>query len=401
MIRRRKIWPLDLLVICLMLTAGSSRAQDTAKPAVIIQAVIKAIDERYLHARANPLWNIARDKLVGGTYKDAASAFQAIRTQLATLEDSELNLLTPAEISATQSEALGEKIGLGLPDFAIDAEIATGEVRVVTAIVGSPAMKAKIMPADVITTINGKTVRDLSHEQVMDALREQPVTQLQVHRGEETLEFTLQSSAEKLRPLEFAARQVKKTKVGYIRLAQFTPDLAAQVREAIGSLEKSKVDVYVLDLRNNPGGYLNVARDIAAMFTTGTLGFETRNDGKKTPLASQGTPLTHKPLAVLINGGTASAAEFLSSALRGTDRAALVGAHTYGRGQAQSFVELSGGYGLQVPSVQLLTTRSQPIKGSGISPDVEISQPWTAEKELGGLQDRQFVRAVAEISAKK
>jgi carboxyl-terminal processing protease len=235
----------------------------------------------------------------------------------------------------------------------------------------------------------------------MDALREQPTTRLQIHRGEQTIEVTLQSSAQKLQPLESARKLVKGTKVGYIRLAQFTPDLAAHVREAIMNLDKSGVDVFVLDLRNNPGGYLNVARDVAGMFTTGTLGFESRSNGKKTPVTAQGEPLTKKPMAVLINAGTASAAEFLSSGLQGTNRATLVGVHTYGRGQAQVFTQLSGGYGLQIPSVQLLTTRNQTYKGSGISPDVEVEQAWIPEKQLGTVQDRQFARAVAEIAKKK
>jgi carboxyl-terminal processing protease len=399
----RKTLSLLLFPLLWMMLSSISTAQEVGKTPgdIVIEAVIKAIEERYLHAHGNPLWNIARQKLMSGTYKTADSAFQAVRTQLATLEDSELNLLTPAEIGATQSEALGEKIGLGLPDFAIDIELATGEVRVVTPIVGSPAMNAKIQPADVITTINGKSVRDLSHEQVMDALRAQPTTRLQIHRGEQTIEATLEASTQKLQPLESARKLVKGAKVGYIRLTQFTPDLAPLVRQAIMNLEKAGVDIFVLDLRNNPGGYLNVARDVAGMFTTGTLGFENRSNGKKTPLTSAGEPLTKKPLAVLINGGTASAAEFLSSALQGTNRASLVGVHTYGRGQAQIFTPLSGGYGIQIPSVQLLTTRGQTYKGSGISPDVEVEQAWIPEKELGTLQDRQFVRAVAEIAKKK
>lgn len=360
------------------------------------QDVIKIIDEHYLRAQANPLWNLAKEKILAGDYHNPAEAFQGVQAQLAILEDSELNLLNSAEMAATQSEALGEKIGIGLPDFAIDRKIDSGEARVVTPVMGSPAIQSGIEPRDVIASINGKGTNDMTHEQVMQALRAGPV-HLAIHRGDRRMQITLQPSAEKLRAVEFFVRPTRRGKIGYIRIAQFTPDVAAAVKNAISDLEQSGVSAYVLDLRNNPGGFLNAVREVAGFFASGTLGYKRSPDDKREPVDATGQPLTDKPLAILINGGTASAAEFLAGGLQGLQRAILVGAKTYGRGRAQIFFPVDDDYGLQVPSVELLTPAGKSFKDTGIAPGIEVPQGLLQEKDLGGIRDRQFVRAEAEL----
>jgi carboxyl-terminal processing protease len=200
-----------------------------------------------------------------------------------------------------------------------------------------------------------------------------------------------------LHVLEFAAKTSGQKKIGYIRIAQFTPNVAAAVKDAITSLEASGVTGYVLDLRNNPGGFLNAAREVAGFFASGTLGYKRTSDNKHEPITAMGTPLTSKPLAILINGGTASASELVSSSLQGLQRARLVGVHSYGRARAQIFSPLPDDYGVQIPAVEVLTPAQKEFKGKGIFPDVEISQPWLPEKELAGPRDKQFQRAVAEL----
>jgi len=362
--------------------------------------VIKIIDEHYLRAQANPLWNLAKDKILAGDYHNPVEAFQGIQTQLAILEDSELNLLNSAEMAATQSEALGEKIGIGLPDFAIDRNVDSGEARVVTPVVGSPAIQAGIEPRDVIASINGKGTNDMTHEQVMQALRAGPV-HLAIHRGDRRVEVTLQPSAEKLRPVEFSVSSARNEKIGYIRIAQFTPDAASAVKNAINNLEQSGVSAYVLDLRNNPGGYLNAVREVAGFFVTGTLGYKRSPGDKREPVDATGKPLTDKPLAILINGGTASAAEFLAGGLQGLQRAILVGTKTYGRSRAQIFFPVSDDYGLQVPSVELLTPAGKGFKDSGIAPGIEVERGLMQEKDRGGIRDRQLLRAEVELEKQK
>ena len=389
----------SLLVLTLIAFPQNPSPAQPPGPSPMAQAVVEAIDKNYLNAHANPLWNIAKQKIITGNYHDSAAAFKDIQTQLATLEDSELNMLSPEEIKATQSEALGEKIGLGLPDFALDLNISSGEVRVVTPIVGSTAMNARIEPHDIIVSVNGKTTNDMTHDQVMDALRASPSVHLEIRRGQEApTPVALEASSEKLRPVESALKPAGKKKIGYIRLAQFTPDAGAAVKQTLASLEQAGASGFVLDLRNNPGGFLNAAREVAGFFATGTLGYKRDSKGKRDPLEAAGKPLTEKPLVILINAGTASAAEFLASGLQALHRATLVGVHSYGRGRAQIFFPLSDGYGIQIPSVELLTPTEKGYKGAGITPDLEVPQGWLPEKELGTLRDKQFTRAVMTLT---
>lgn len=373
----------------------------TTAPDAVIHSVVDAIAKNYLRARANPLWNLTRDKLLAGKYKNSAEAFQAVQNQLPNMEDSELNLLTPREVEEVQSVALGQKVGLGLADFCIDMQIETGRARVVTPIAGSPAMKAGIQPGDVIVSINGKATSDLSHEQVIDTLNSATPGgfKLQIERGENMVTAVVQPSSEKLEPLQSMVKRVSGKSIGYIRPVLFTPDLPQRAREAVTKLEQEGVAGYILDLRNNPGGFLNSARDLAGMFITGKLGYALRSNGVKQPIEVGGEPLTKKPLAVLINGGTASASEFLAGALQGLHRGVLVGSITYGRGQAQIFVPLTEGYGIQIPSVQLLTPDDKAFKGKGISPDIEIEQAQLQESQVAAQKDQQFMRAVKELIA--
>jgi carboxyl-terminal processing protease len=175
------------LIAVILACSIASFTQTASKPDEVDQikeSVITAIEHNYLNAHANPLWNIARDKILHGKYQNKTEAYKDIQMQLPILEDSELNLLTPDEIKATQSEALGEQIGIGLPDFALDLGVNSGEARVVTPVVGSPAMNAQIEPGDIIVSINGKRTNDMIREQVVDALRASPTVHLQLRRNE-------------------------------------------------------------------------------------------------------------------------------------------------------------------------------------------------------------------------
>jgi carboxyl-terminal processing protease len=400
---------IQVLILTLLLLAFLSKAvaagqaqapPQTTPPDEVVHSVIDAIQKNYLRARANPLWNIARDKLLEGKFKNSSEVFQAVQKQLPLLEDTELNLLTPDEIAAVQSEALGQKIGLGLCDFCLDMQVETGRPRVITAIAGSPAMNAGIAPRDVIVAINGKPTSEMNHEQVMDALRSLAPegVKLQIERDEKTLNVVLHPSSDKPQVVQSTVKSVSGKKVGYIRVALFTPDVTQKTKEAITKLEQSSVDGYVLDLRNNPGGFLAPANAIAGMFATGTLGYEVRSNNQKQPVETHGAPLTQRPLAVLINAGTASASEFLAGGLQGLHRGALIGERSYGRGQAQIFMELAQGYGIQIPAVQFLTPDGTGFKGKGIAPDVEVEQPQLPDAELTGPRDKQFLRAVQRLT---
>jgi carboxyl-terminal processing protease len=337
--------------------AEQSRATKDAEatsipPNEVIRAIVSAIDGSYLYALSNPVWRRVRKRLMAATHRGSTESYPQIAQQLATLKDSELHLVTPNELADLQSESAGARIGVGLIDFAIDVDPSTGEPRVVTPIQGSPAAKLGIRPGDVLVAINEKPCEGMEHEQVLDALRQglPEGIRLRVRRGGRELSFQLWASSERLQSVTFAMKRSAEAKVGYVQLLQFTPDAGEKMRDAIINLERDGADSYLLDIRNNPGGFLSAAEDVAGAFTTGILGYKVTRDGRKTTIDTQGLPLTAKPLVVLINGGTASAAELLASGLRFQHRAVLVGSRSYGRGQAQLYVALPNGYGVVVPT---------------------------------------------------
>jgi carboxyl-terminal processing protease len=207
---------------------------------------------------------------------------------------------------------------------------------------------------------------------------------------------TLEPSPRPLDAVQFSLKKTDGKRIGYIRVLLFTPDAGQRVESAVMELERAGVDGYVLDLRNNPGGSLPSAVRAATAFTAGVLGTEVRGSGRS-ELLTRGAPLTGKPLIVLINGGTASAAEMLAAALHDLHRAVLVGSSSFGRGRTQAYIPLSDGYGILVPTGEILTPDGQALKRSGIRPDLKVAGDFLPAGRIATRHDAQFERAVAVL----
>lgn len=370
-----------------------------AETAPINQAVVNAIDEHYLYT-SRPQWKEARKALLGIDPAPVESTYAVITRELAKLRDSELHLLSPSELASLNDESKGTRVGTGLIDFGIDVVPATGEARVVTALVGSPAATAGIRPGDVIAAVNGKSTRSLDHEQVLDALRSRTAADLSIRRKKSIIRVRLSPSDAPLHAVVAELKATKAGKIGYIRIAQFTPAVSGELRSTVEQFEKEHPAGYIVDLRNNPGGFLDAAENTAGLFISGSLGAKLRRNGDAEPISSPATLLTKAPLIVLVNEGTASAAEFVAGALQARQRAKLVGVSTYGRGQTQLYVALSGGYGLVVPSALLRTPAGSTFKGAGLHPDILVRSGPLSEPELARERDMQFQRAVSILAVK-
>lgn len=390
----------QFLAIALLLafssTAFAHPTGPASSPREIARLVVSAIDEHYLYAESNPAWKNLRERILAAQSSDRNSAFAFINSELVKLRDSELHLVSPAEGAAIDREGKGASLGTGLIDFAIDLVPETGQARVVTPSVGSPAARAGIRPHDVIVSINGKTTSSLDHEQVADALRERSAD-LTLKRDARTLHVHLERSDAPLRAVVAHSESARGSQIAYIRIAQFTPDSGDAIREQVQKLEAGHLRGYVLDLRNNPGGFLTAAASAVRVFTPGALGAKVRRNGDVEPITNDAAPLTSKPVVLLVNAGTASAAEFFAGVLQDQKRAKLIGVTTYGRGQAQVYVPLLDGYGIVVPSALLRTPSGRLFKGKGLEPDLTVISPPVAEADLASARDTQFQRAVAVL----
>jgi carboxyl-terminal processing protease len=170
--------------------------------------------------------------------------------------------------------------------------------------------------------------------------------------------------------------------VGYIKLAQITSDSTELVQAAVEKLEERGATSYVLDLRNNPGGYLTQAVDIGSLFVkSGTFVEIQAKDSSSTREVGTSVVATEDPLVVIINGKTAAAAEVLAGGLQDNGRAVIVGESSMGKGTVQSVARLSFGGGLRHTSAYYKTPSGREIDGNGINPDMQVSEGSSSEED--------------------
>jgi carboxyl-terminal processing protease len=357
------MWISLVLVAALIQHPATGTATLSAK-------VVDAIDRNYLYVDTAS-WKRLRADLLSNTDTTVSSMDQ----QLAKLHDGDLRIITSEQMAAMQAETAGKEQGIGLVDFAVTVDPATGDAKVVTPLVTSPAFKAGLQPGDVIVSVNGRTTRGLIHEDVMAMLRgDSGKIDLIIRRDNRRIQMQVPKEAWVEQAVESHSFVAGKQQLGYISVRLFTPDSGEQVRQAVNSLTTHGVGKCIIDLRNNPGGYLDAMAVAGSAFTDQTLGWKVRRDGAKEPIRATAKPFKAMQLVVLVNEGTASAAEVLAAGLRDTTGARLVGAKTYGRGQIQTYVALNENVGIVIPAASAESVKAIRFnKGSGLSPDVFVA----------------------------
>jgi carboxyl-terminal processing protease len=309
------MWTSLILASALMQQPSTGAASLSAK-------VVDAIDHNYLYADYDP-WKRLRADLFGNTHAIVSSMDQ----QLAKLHDGDLRIITSGQMAEMQAETAGKEQGIGLVDFSVTVEPVSGEAEVVTPLVDSPALKAGLRPGDVVESVNEKSTRGLIHEDAMALLRgDSGALKVTIRRDGRQLSITIPMAEWNEQAVVSHSFSVNKQHLGYIGICLFTPDSGEQVRQAVNELTTHGIGKCIIDLRNNPGGYLNAMAVAGSAFTDQTLGWKVRRDGTKEPIRATAKPFKAMQLIVLANEGTASAAEVLAAGLRDTTGARLVGA---------------------------------------------------------------------------
>lgn len=340
-------------------------------------------------------WWLVREKALKRPLPNREATYEAIQTMLASLEDPFTRLLRPAQFRSLQTTTAGELTGVGLQ---ISTDPETGVLEVIAPIDGSPAAAAGIQPRDRILAIDGVSTNQLTLDEAAERMRGAAgsAVHLLLQRGSETpQEITLQRGHIEINPVIAEARQVQGHTVGYIRLGQFSAMAATEMRKAIQMLEQQGAEEYILDLRNNPGGLLQAGVEIAQMWLdSGVIVYTVDRQGIIDSLNASGGALTHDPLVVLVNGGTASASEILAGALQDHGRARLVGDRTFGKGSIQSLFNLSDGSGLAVTIAHYETPNHHNINKVGIEPDRRVLDAPESLMAMGTAADPQYLAAL-------
>jgi carboxyl-terminal processing protease len=319
--------------------------------------------------------------------------------------DSHSRYLDTQQYEEIRIATTGNYSGVGL-----DVSLEDGRVTVVSPLDDAPAARAGIQPGDVVVSVDDMPVDDANVEDTVSRMRGEPGTEV-------TLSVLRDGRGDPVRfALTRAHIQVKTVRsaylgdgYGYIRLMSFSDSTAADLDAAASALRNdAQADLrgLVLDLRNNPGGVLDAAVEVADLFLEDGLivrGTGRIRQARFEQYAHAGGKLERVPLTVLVNNGSASASEIVAGAIKDHDRARLVGERTYGKGSVQTVVPLTEGSAIKLTTSRYLTPSGRSINGTGIEPDVLVRNADPARQYRGANspvsldEDRQLQEALRLI----
>jgi len=288
-------------------------------------------------------------------------------------DDGHTRFLTPEQRKQNDQSLSGTYVGIG-----VQLEEKNGEVVVAAPIDGSPAEEAGISSDDVLLAVDGESVRGDEVSEVVEKVKGPEGTSVEVtlrHDGERR-KYELQR-AEIDSPVASWAL-IPGTNVGLVLLSSFSDDSAKELQNAFEEAKAAGARRFILDLRNNPGGRLDQAVEMAGYFLEPESVVYIRKDasGEREEIKVEGDPeSTEAPLAVVVDGGTASSAEILAGALRDNDRAPVVGETTFGTGTVLSEFVLSDGSSILLGVAEWLTPDGDFIRNTGITPDLRVPLP--------------------------
>lgn len=296
----------------------------------------------------------------------------AIKGYVAGLDDKYSEYITQDEMKEYMEEAVGKFVGIGVY---ISNNTQTNQIVIIAPIEGGPAEEAGILPGDVVQKIDGKEYKGEQLSEATAKLKEQEGTKvkLEILRGEDTLE------------IEVERRQIKTSHVksevidniGYIKVPSFDEGTADEFMEHYKELEKKNVTGLIIDLRNNGGGIVEEALEIADTMVEKDkvlLITTSKSEGEEIKKA-QTEKIINLPVIILTNENTASASEILSGILKEHDNAKLVGDKTYGKGIIQTIYTLKDGSGLKLTTNEYFTPNRNTINKIGITPDYKVELP--------------------------
>ena len=327
---------------------------------------------------------------------DADLLESAIRGMVSDL-DAHSQYLDAGEYRDIRISTTGSYTGIG-----IEVDEVGGNVLIVTPIAGSPAARAGIRSGDQIIAVDGVSIEAAHLQDTIGRLRGQAGSKVivTVLRDDDAIEYELRRQIIRMASVH---KEFLSPSYGYIRISQFSENTARELSRAVDELQDANdgmLQGLVLDLRNNPGGVLDAAVDVADLFLNS--GVIVTADGRSvdsrfTRSAHRGDILDGATMVVVVNGGSASASEIVAGALQDHDRALVVGTATFGKGLVQTVVPLSKGRAIKLTTSRYYTPSGDSIHDVGIAPDIYIEDtPGFPDLSLSGLLDREADAQLAE-----
>ena len=340
------------------------------------------IDEEYLG-------EISTDKLEEGVYAGLIYGLGDVYSRYYTKDEYEQESVT------TEGSYVG--IGVAMQKYT------AGGVQIVECYKGSTAEEAGVKVDDVITAINGEDITDTELQDVVSMIKDnedKDVVLTVQRKGEDTQEITVKVSNVEL-PSVFGEMLDENT--GYIQITEFKGVTVEQYEEVFADLKEQGMERLVVDIRDNPGGLLNVVCDILRdILPEGLIVYTEDKNGNRSEETCDGKNPLDMPLAVLVNGNSASASEIFAGAVKDYGLGTIVGTTTYGKGVVQSIRQLSDGSAVKLTIANYYTPKGNSINKTGIRPDVEVelSPELLNQEEITHEEDNQLQAALNSLNAK-
>lgn len=332
-------------------------------------------------------WEIVSQKYVG-EFSPKKLVYGAVKGMVEALGDPYSSFMEPSENGRLLEELSGEFDGIGA-----ELSIKDGKLTVIAPLDGSPAQKAGLKPQDQIMEINGSGTGGMTLAEAVTKIRGQAGTKvtLLVNRKDFSSPREFQIRREKIviasvkwEMLALSGEAGGKGDVGYIKISQFGDDTSRLAQQAAEEIAQSNPRAIILDLRNNSGGYLDASIDVASLFVpSGSVVVkEEYKDGRKDELKTTlEDKLKNYKVLVLVNEGSASAAEIVAGALQDWRGAVLIGKKTYGKGTVQELEDLDAGAYLKITVARWLTPKDRVINSEGLKPDIEVELTLSDENQ--------------------
>jgi carboxyl-terminal processing protease len=336
------------------------------------------------------VWDLIESEFYGELPSPEERAYGAIRGMLATLDDDYTSFIEPSIAEINRTDASGSFEGIGALVSMTEDDI----LEIVRPFEHQPADKAGLLPGDLVLAVDGESIVGYGIYEAITLIRGPEgtpvVLTIQREAGTEPFDVTIVRARIDIPIVE---SQMLEETIGYVSLFDFSAQAASQLETAIQELKDQGATGLILDLRGNPGGFLDQAVRVSDIFLDeGLVLIERSSDGRVREFTSTDDGLAQDiPLVVLVNGGSASASEIVAGAIQDRGRAPLIGETTFGKGSVQLPHTLSDGSELRVTIARWFTPNDRAIHGEGLAPDIEV--PLTQE-DLEADRDPQLDRAI-------
>ena len=317
---------------------------------------------------------------------------------MASLGDPYSAYYTSEEYEELTTETTGSYEGIGV---VMQQDVNTGEVKVVRCYEGAPGEKAGLLPEDVLVEVNGESVSGMELSEVVDKVKssQDQVAHLTIAREGESEYLEIDVHLEEVN-IPVVQSEMLEDNIGYIALYEFTEQTEPQYMEAFEALKDQGMERLIIDVRNNPGGLLTSVCDILEdILPEGLIVYTEDKNGEREEYTCAGENELDIPLAVLVNGNSASASEIFAGAIQDYSKGTIVGTTTFGKGIVQSLIPFNDGSAIKTTTAKYYTPSGKCIHGTGIQPDVEVelSEGLEQETSISHEEDNQLQKAIEVV----